>query len=115
MRFVEYDFKGNLVEATRQLAIAYETLVDWSSDDPDDLGRKALQWGYEIVDYDPFIYPSLYDRRLFGELTDESADGGGKRVVGAHRAEAHVLHWPGSALADIDVPDDFAKLVRPTD
>jgi hypothetical protein len=36
-----------------------------TSDDPDDLGRRALQWGYEIVDYDPFVYPPRYDRRLF--------------------------------------------------
>lgn len=37
----------------------------FSSDDPKDLGRRALEWGYEIVDYDPFVYPSVYDRRLF--------------------------------------------------
>jgi molybdenum cofactor cytidylyltransferase len=57
--------------------------------------------------------PMLYDRRLFGELTDETAEGCGKRVVRLHRAEAEVLHWPDSALADIDVPDDYARLVAP--
>jgi molybdenum cofactor cytidylyltransferase len=57
--------------------------------------------------------PMLYDRRLFGELTDETAEGCGKRVVRLHRAEAEVLHWPDSALADIDVPDDFARLAAP--
>ncbi len=36
-----------------------------TSDDPDNLGRLALEWGYEIVDYNPFIYPARYDRRLF--------------------------------------------------
>jgi molybdenum cofactor cytidylyltransferase len=56
--------------------------------------------------------PMLYDRRLFGELMDPDAEteGAGKRVVTAHRAEAEVLLWPASALADIDVPDDYARL-----
>ncbi len=37
VRFVEYDFKGNVAETSRQLALAYQTLVDWSADDADDL------------------------------------------------------------------------------
>jgi molybdenum cofactor cytidylyltransferase len=54
--------------------------------------------------------PMLYDRRLFDELTDRDAEGCGKRVVRAHRAHAAVLLWPESALADIDVPDDYTRL-----
>lgn len=64
-----------------------------------------------ISDYDGVnAPPMLYDRRLFDELTDAQGEGCGKRVVRHHRAEADVLHWPESALADIDVPDDYARL-----
>ena len=54
--------------------------------------------------------PTLYDRSLFDELTDPSTDEGGKRVVRAHGPEAAVLHWPASALADIDLPDNYARV-----
>lgn len=39
VRFAKYDFKANVVEVTRQLAKAYVTLVDWSTDEADDLAE----------------------------------------------------------------------------
>jgi hypothetical protein len=36
-----------------------------TSDDPRNLSQLALEWGYEIVDFDAFVYPARYDRRLF--------------------------------------------------
>jgi molybdenum cofactor cytidylyltransferase len=55
--------------------------------------------------------PVLYDRSLFTELRSLTGDGGcGRQVVARHRAEAEVLQWPASALADIDVPEDFARM-----
>jgi molybdenum cofactor cytidylyltransferase len=55
--------------------------------------------------------PVLYDRSLFTELRSLTGDGGcGRQVVARHRSEAEVLRWPASALADIDVPEDFARM-----
>jgi CTP:molybdopterin cytidylyltransferase MocA len=34
----------------------------------------------------------------------------GKQVVKRHRAEAEVLEWPAAALADLDVPEDYARV-----
>lgn len=54
--------------------------------------------------------PILYGRPLFPELRALSGDGCGKRVVKAHRAEAALLAWPPSALADLDVPEDLERV-----
>lgn len=54
--------------------------------------------------------PMLYDRSLFGELQTMTGGGCGKQVVKRHRHEAEVLAWPAAALADLDVPDDYARL-----
>jgi len=53
--------------------------------------------------------PMLYDRSLFAELRAMEGEGCGKQVVKLHRSEAQVLSWPASALADIDVPDDYQR------
>ena len=55
--------------------------------------------------------PMLYDRSLFGELQTMTGGGCGKQVVKRHRHEAEVLSWPASALADLDVPEDYEKLL----
>ena len=63
-----------------------------------------------ISDYDGVnAPPMLYDRSLFGEI--RAMDGGrcGKQVVKRHRAEAEILAWPVAALADVDVPEDYAR------
>jgi molybdenum cofactor cytidylyltransferase len=55
--------------------------------------------------------PMLYDRSLFGELQTMTGGGCGRQVVKRHRQEAEVLSWPASALADLDVPEDYEKLL----
>lgn len=55
--------------------------------------------------------PTVFDRRVFDELVDSE---GGKSVVLRHRGEAEVMRWPEAALADIDVPDDYANLTTPS-
>jgi molybdenum cofactor cytidylyltransferase len=54
--------------------------------------------------------PMLYDRSLFGELLAMTGEGCGRQVVKRHRGEAEVLAWPEAALADLDVPEDYARL-----
>lgn len=54
--------------------------------------------------------PMLYDRSLFDELLTMTGEGCGRQVVKRHRDEAEVLPWPASALADIDVPEDYARV-----
>lgn len=61
---------------------------------------------YEGVDAPPM----LYDRALFGEL--QAMDDGrcGRQVVKRHRHEAESLSWPAAALADLDTPEDLARV-----
>lgn len=54
--------------------------------------------------------PMLYDRNLFDELLAMTGEGCGRQVVKRHREEAEVLSWPASALADIDVPEDYDRM-----
>ena len=54
--------------------------------------------------------PMVYDRSLFMELLMMTGEGCGRQVVKRHRAEAEVLPWPVAALADIDVPEDYARV-----
>jgi molybdenum cofactor cytidylyltransferase len=56
--------------------------------------------------------PMLYDRALFGELLTMTEEGCGRQVVKRHRHEAEVLAWPTAALADLDVPEDYARMKR---
>ncbi|HEX5715002.1 MAG TPA: nucleotidyltransferase family protein [Thermoanaerobaculia bacterium] len=55
--------------------------------------------------------PMLYDRTLFDELLGMTAARCGKQVVKRHRDEAEVLSWPAAALADLDVPEDYERLL----
>jgi molybdenum cofactor cytidylyltransferase len=64
-----------------------------------------------ISDYDGVnAPPMLYDRSLFNELLMMTGEGCGRQVVKRHRDEAEVLPWPVAALADIDVPEDYARV-----
>ncbi len=64
-----------------------------------------------ISDYDGVnAPPMLYDRSLFNELLMMTGEGCGRQVVKRHRNEAEVLPWPVSALADLDVPEDYARV-----
>lgn len=54
--------------------------------------------------------PTLYGRSLFPELLAMSGEGCGKQVVRRHKDEAAVVAWPEEALADVDVPEDYARI-----
>jgi molybdenum cofactor cytidylyltransferase len=59
--------------------------------------------------------PTLYARSLFPALA-ASGTGGGREVVLAHRSEAAEIRWPEALLADVDRPEDAARLgVRPAE
>ncbi len=59
--------------------------------------------------------PTLYARSLFPALA-EAGTGGGREVVLAHRGEAAETHWPEALLADVDRPEDAARLgIRPAE
>lgn len=69
-------------------------------------GAPLVISGYEGVHAPPMVY----DRSLFPELLAMTGGGCGRQVVKRHRDEAEVLSWPVSALADLDVPEDYARL-----
>ncbi|HEX6202147.1 MAG TPA: nucleotidyltransferase family protein [Thermoanaerobaculia bacterium] len=54
--------------------------------------------------------PMLYDRALFAELRAMDDGRCGKQVVRRHRHAAEVLSWPAAALADLDTPEDVARM-----
>jgi molybdenum cofactor cytidylyltransferase len=54
--------------------------------------------------------PILYERSLFEELAALAGGSCGQRVVKRHRHEAEQLAWPASALADLDVREDYERL-----
>jgi molybdenum cofactor cytidylyltransferase len=54
--------------------------------------------------------PTLYSRQLFGALLDVGAPGG-RQVVQQYRDQADVLRWPADLGADLDRPEDVAKVV----
>ena len=59
--------------------------------------------------------PTLYARSLFPALA-EAGTGGGREVVLAHRGGAAEIRWPEALLADVDRPQDAARLgVRPAE
>ena len=59
--------------------------------------------------------PTLYARSLFPAIARAGA-GGGREIVLAHRSEAAEIRWPVALLADVDRPEDAARLgVRPPD
>lgn len=56
--------------------------------------------------------PTLYDRRLFPELRELRDGQSGREIVKRHRAEALIVEWPATALADLDVPEDYTRAKR---
>ncbi len=52
--------------------------------------------------------PTLYDRALFDELLSVEPERCAKNVVRWHEDEAASVSWPGDALRDIDVDEDYA-------
>ena len=95
-------------------AAAVVMLADMPFVTPEMVRQLVSRWSGEplvISLYGEVIAPPiLYSRQLFAELRELDADACGKRVVRNHRAEALELHWPPTALADLDVPDDLARV-----
>ena len=59
--------------------------------------------------------PTLYARSLFPAIARAGA-GGGREIVLAHRSQAAEIRWPETLLADVDRPEDAARLgARPAD
>lgn len=54
--------------------------------------------------------PILYGAALFPELRALDGEGCGKRVIKRHRGEEVTVDWPAERLADLDVPDDLARV-----
>ncbi len=76
------------------------------------MGLRYRQTGARLVisDYDGVLAPPmLYGRSLFGELEAMRGSGCGKDVVRRHRSEAEVVSWPATALADLDLPEDYER------
>jgi molybdenum cofactor cytidylyltransferase len=73
---------------------------------------RATEAPLVISDYEGVnAPPMLYDRSLFPELLTMTGEGCGRQVVKRYRHEAEVLAWPAAALADLDVPEDYEKLL----
>ena len=66
-----------------------------------------------ISEYDGVSAPPiLYDRLLWAELTAANGEGRGREIAARHCGESETLQWPASALADLDVPEDYARLTN---
>jgi molybdenum cofactor cytidylyltransferase len=65
-----------------------------------------------ISDYDGVnAPPMLYGRALFPELQAMEGEGCGRQVVRQHREEAVAVTWPAAALADLDLPEDYERVL----
>lgn len=53
--------------------------------------------------------PTLYSRALFPALST-AGEGCGRRVIRDHRDQVAELRWPPELLADLDHPEDLARL-----
>jgi molybdenum cofactor cytidylyltransferase len=72
---------------------------------------RACEAPLVVSEYDGVPAPPvLYDRALFAELRETRGEGSGREVMHRHRAGAAVLDWPATSLADLDVPDDLARV-----
>ncbi|NOD75195.1 MULTISPECIES: NTP transferase domain-containing protein [unclassified Ruegeria] len=53
-------------------------------------------------------HPVIFDRSLFGQLSDLQGDDGAQQVVRAHQGKVHLHRLPDrNALLDLDTPDDW--------
>jgi molybdenum cofactor cytidylyltransferase len=53
--------------------------------------------------------PTLFDRSLFAELAGPEGKGCGKRMRRRHPDREAIVAWPATALADLDVPEDYER------
>jgi molybdenum cofactor cytidylyltransferase len=58
--------------------------------------------------------PMLHDRLVFPEFDEPGVEGCGKRIARRHRDAVRVVDWPSTALADLDAPEDYERLVTET-
>lgn len=66
-----------------------------------------------ISEYDGISAPPvLYDRLLWAELASANGEGRGRDIAARHRDQSETMRWPASALADLNVPEDYARLTR---
>lgn len=54
--------------------------------------------------------PTLVDRSLFVALVGPEGQGCAKRLRRRFAAESEAVAWPAAALADLDVPADYARI-----
>jgi len=54
--------------------------------------------------------PIVYGAPLFAELRALDGDGCGKAVIKRHRGQEIAVDWPAACLADLDVPEDLARV-----
>ena len=63
-----------------------------------------------VSDYDGVMAPPhLWHRDYFDELASGEGDQGAKRFINRHIEEAAILRFPGDALFDIDLPEDYER------
>jgi len=55
--------------------------------------------------------PNLYDRSLFAELAELRGEGRVGLLAERLGRDAVTIHWPASALGDLDRPEDYERLL----
>jgi molybdenum cofactor cytidylyltransferase len=113
---VNTSLKSGVLAVRREARAAMVMLADMPFVTPEMIAAmieryRTTEAPLAISDYEGVnAPPMLYDRSLFDELLATApGEGCGRQVVRRHREEAEVLRWPASALADIDVPEDYER------
>jgi molybdenum cofactor cytidylyltransferase len=55
--------------------------------------------------------PNLYDRSLFAELAELQGEGRAGPLAQTLGRDAVAMHWPASAICDLDHPEDYDRLL----
>ena len=55
--------------------------------------------------------PAIFRRQVFGELMALEGDAGARRILAREPGRVALVDFPGG-IADIDTPDDAARLLR---
>jgi molybdenum cofactor cytidylyltransferase len=114
---INSSLKSGIMAVPREAQAAMVLLADMPFVSPEMIAAmiaryRSAEAPLVISDYEGVnAPPMLYDRSLFSELLAMTGEGCGRQVVKRHRGEAEVLSWPAAALADLDVPEDYAKFL----
>jgi molybdenum cofactor cytidylyltransferase len=114
---INSSLKSGIMAVPREAQAAMVLLADMPFVSPEMIAAMIARYRLAeaplvISDYEGVnAPPMLYDRSLFSELLAMTGEGCGRQVVKRHRGEAEVLSWPAAALADLDVPEDYAKFL----